>query len=146
MFFRKSGYDRCLDELAEVALFRGLSRRELKAVDGLTMSIRRPAGTILARRGTTGLEVFVVVSGEVEMRSRTGDAVTIGAGELCGELPPVGPTTRDSTLVTTRPSELLVLSRAEFQALLRRPGMRERVDAVVGARTHPRRAALAMVA
>jgi len=71
-------HDRIEQKLAEVPLFEGLSKKELKLVSQLATPLEEPAGTVLVREGAAGHEFIIVLDGEIEVRK--GDTVIATRG------------------------------------------------------------------
>jgi CRP/FNR family transcriptional regulator, cyclic AMP receptor protein len=116
--------DRYLDYLAAVPLFSGCTNAELRSIARRTTDIPVPEGRALVKEGHGGYEFFVVVEGKAEV-SRAGRFVAhLGPGDFFGELALLDPAPRDATVTAVTPMEIIVLSRAEFEAALREaPGM-----------------------
>ena len=79
--------DDVLDEhLAQVPLFVGLSKKQLRLVQQLVMATVEPAGTVLIEQGQVGHEFIVVVQGQIEV-SQGGRVVgEHGPGSWVGEI------------------------------------------------------------
>ena len=74
------------EHLAQVPLFQGLSRRQLRTVSSLATRLDLGSGTVLAKEGRPGSEFFILLHGEVDVRQ--GDRVlgTCGPGDYVGEM------------------------------------------------------------
>jgi CRP/FNR family cyclic AMP-dependent transcriptional regulator len=105
--------------VADVPLFRPLSRRQLRQVGRLLDLTTVPAGRRLTEEGEVGREFFVIVAGEAEV-TRAGEVVAVlRAGDVVGELALLADDHRRSATVTARtPLQLLVGPRPAFPALL----------------------------
>jgi CRP/FNR family transcriptional regulator, cyclic AMP receptor protein len=81
------------------------------------------AGTVLFREGDAGDSMYVVQSGEVEIRRRVGDQDRVLAvlppGEFFGEMAILNDRPRSATAVVRRTARLLVIERRTFEAMLR---------------------------
>lgn len=81
------------------------------------------AGTVLFREGDTGDVMYVVQSGEVEIRRIVGDVERILAvlppGEFFGEMALVNDRPRSATAVVKRAARLLVIEPRTFEAMIR---------------------------
>lgn len=114
--------------LTDLPLFRGCSRRELRALSRLAEVIDVPAGDALIRQDERGTEFFVIVSGAAEV-SRDGQVLaTLGAGDFAGELALLDGKPRSASVVTTEPTRALVFAPREFWSLLWSPRVRDRVQ------------------
>ena len=81
------------------------------------------AGTILFREGDPGDYMYVVQSGEVEIRRKVGDVervlAVVPSGEFFGEMALVNARPRSATAVVRRASRLLVIESRTFEAMIR---------------------------
>jgi len=123
------------NELEDVALFAGLSRRELGWASRLSTPIELPAGHVLAHQGEHGAEFFVVVRGTVEVVQDRTLVATRGPGTPLGEIALLSPRERTATLIAQTPVTALVSSRREFSGLLAEvPDVSERIRATMAER------------
>jgi NADH dehydrogenase len=77
-------------------------------------------GEAIVQQGQVGRELFVILSGEVEVSADGAGAVArLGAREVFGERALLEDTPRNATVRATRASDVLVLSRADFHAMVR---------------------------
>jgi CRP/FNR family transcriptional regulator, cyclic AMP receptor protein len=106
------------EQLAQVPLFEGLSRKQLRRISSLMTRIDRPAGQILTTEGQCGHEFFIVLEGEVEVRQGDRVIATRRAGDYVGEIALLDERPRTATVVATSPISVEVLSRREFARLL----------------------------
>jgi CRP/FNR family cyclic AMP-dependent transcriptional regulator len=81
------------------------------------------AGAVLFREGDPGDFMYVVQSGEVEIRRRVGDVervlAVLTSGEFFGEMALVNARPRSATAVVRRPARLLVIEPRTFEAMIR---------------------------
>ena len=106
------------EQLAAVPLLEGLSKRQLRRISSLMTRIDRPAGQVLTTEGQPGLEFFIVLEGELEVRQGDRVIATRGPGEYVGEIALVDRRPRTATVVATTPVSVEVLNRREFMSLL----------------------------
>jgi CRP-like cAMP-binding protein len=82
-----------------------------------------PAGTLLFREGDEGEVMYVIQSGEVEIRRRIKDQdrvlAVLPAGEFFGEMAIINNRPRSATAVVRRQTRLLVIDGQTFEAMLR---------------------------
>ena len=93
-------------------------------VDGLDRFARDfAAGTVLFEEGQTGDYMYVVQSGEVEIRRLVGETprvlATLTAGEFLGEMAILNGRPRSATAVVKTPARLVVIEGKTFEAMLR---------------------------
>jgi CRP-like cAMP-binding protein len=81
------------------------------------------AGEVLFREGEAGEVMYVIQSGEVEIRRRIKDQdrmlAVLPAGEFFGEMALVNNRPRSATAVVRRQSRLLVIDGQTFEAMIR---------------------------
>jgi len=127
------------EELLErVPLFSCLSPEELQLVSELCVEETCRKGHVLCREGDDGDRFFIVISGEVEVRTHeAGDRVINrhGPGEYMGELALMMSGKRTASLTVSRSARLLVLDCATFQQhFLRNAKVLENFARVLGQR------------
>lgn len=107
-----------VDLLASVPLFSGLGRRELEEIARLGDEIDVPSNHVLMRQGDRGDEMFVVMSGELDI-DRDGRQINhMGPGAAVGEMSLLSEGTRTATVTSVGPARLLVLGHREFHSLM----------------------------
>jgi CRP-like cAMP-binding protein len=111
-------HDRIEEQLAQVPLFQGLSKKELKMISQLATYLEEPAGTVLTREGAVGHEFIIVLDGDIEVRQ--GDRVVAerGAGSYIGEIALLDHRPRTATVVAKTPIKIEVIGQREFAGLL----------------------------
>jgi NTE family protein/lysophospholipid hydrolase len=111
--------------LAQATLFHGFPDDLLDALAEVVDWYFIPGGEILYRRDDVGDSLFVVVSGRLRVvRDQEGPVARIirdvGPGENVGELALITGERRSATVLAVRDTQLIRLSRAQFDALLPR--------------------------
>jgi CRP-like cAMP-binding protein len=113
-----------LSELRNVALFGALSETALEHLVS-TLSVVEPTmGDVLFREGDSADDMFVVLSGEIEIlkQSRQGSAsrvALLGPGDWFGEMSIVDVQPRSATVRTVAPSRLLRITARDLDGLYR---------------------------
>jgi len=109
------------DFLARAPLFARLERRSLRKLAALCMPRDFETGAVLISEGDTGLGLFVVVSGRVEVSKRVGeDTVRLAVmerGDLLGEMALIDDQPRSASAVALEPTRCLLITRNSFQTL-----------------------------
>lgn len=105
----------------DLALVAGLSRRELAELDDVAAERRLSPGDLLVREGAQPEELYVLLSGSLEVLrcDRRGAEYVlgdIGPGGLVGELAVVEERPCSATVRATEPSRVLVLPAAAIRA------------------------------
>lgn len=108
----------CIKTLQDVPLFAFLDYRELTRVLGLMRNIRVKAKETFIKQGTLGTELFVIVSGEVEILRGTKRIALLGPGHHVGEMALADDSPRSATARAVTETLLLGLDRVEFLQLL----------------------------
>ena len=91
----------------------------LLEIVGDSVNLVWPAGAKVFENGTASSGLFVVLNGRVRvLGSDDGELAELGPGEHFGELSLLFGTTHQSTVETLEDSELMVLPKERFDALL----------------------------
>ena len=110
--------DAKLDRLSQVPMFSACTRKELeqvaKAADEVTVS----SGERIIREGDTGHEFYVIIEGKATVTRDGTEIAALGPGDYFGELSLLDGQKRDSTIVATTATDLLVIGVREFVTLL----------------------------
>ena len=110
--------DAKLDRLAQVGLFRGLSRRELEHVAEIVDEVEVRPGRKLATEGEPAHTAYVIVSG-VAAISVDGQKVGMaGPGEMVGEMGLIDGGTRAATVTAETDMDVYIIEPGRFRALL----------------------------
>lgn len=111
-------------ELRNIGLFGALTDEVLSHL-AATLSVSTPdAGTVVFREGDPARELFVLVSGEMEVlkRSQTGveaRVALLGPGDWFGEMSVLDVQPRSAAVRALAPSRLLRITAADLDALYR---------------------------
>jgi len=105
------------EQLANAALFEGLEDEALEKVKECSFFIGAHPGLHIVRAGSTGFELYIILSGTADVR-RDGETVaTLGKGDLFGEMALLGGHTRNADVVATSVMSLLSMSAADFRRI-----------------------------
>lgn len=105
--------------LAPMPLFHHCTERELRSVAQATHPRRLPAGTVIFEEGQPGTELYIVISGRVDVVKGGATIATLGPGSNFGEMAMLDDPVRSATARAAEDTELMVISRQAFFALLR---------------------------
>ncbi|MHB8466970.1 MAG: Crp/Fnr family transcriptional regulator [Acidimicrobiales bacterium] len=105
-------------DLGSIAPFVGCADKELVTIDRFTTRHRVPTGTVLCQEGRVGREAFVIVDGEAAVTVGGTEIARLGPGSFCGEMALLERDRRSATVTTVTPTEVLVLSIADFDQLM----------------------------
>jgi CRP/FNR family cyclic AMP-dependent transcriptional regulator len=118
-----------LEALRSVPLFASLNDEDAAALRGLLELEQRQAGARLFRQGEAGDRLYLIVGGRVRIhvRDREGEDVTLtelAGGDFFGEMAILDGKPRSADATVAEDARLAVLSRADFDAFVRRnPGV-----------------------
>jgi len=130
--------DAKMELLRQVPLFAGLSKRELEQLGRIADELDLPAGQVLIKEGTRGLEFFVLAGGAVSVAQNGRRVRTLSTGDFFGEIALVTEVPRTSTVTTESAVRVLVLTKRDFQRVLREhPSIQGKVLEALAARLAP---------
>ena len=105
--------------LGRMPLFARLGDRELLRVMQAVEVRKYEDSAVVIREGDKGDELFIVLSGKVNV-SRGGETLTrLGAGEHFGEMALIRAVPRSATVTSDGGAELIIIRRTDFFELLR---------------------------
>jgi CRP/FNR family transcriptional regulator, cyclic AMP receptor protein len=107
-----------LEAIRSIPLFSDCNTKELREVARLGTPTMMSVGTTIAREGSTGRELLVVLSGEATCRSKGRKLARFGPGDFFGEMSLLDHGPRSATVVADSDMELLVLESREFRRLI----------------------------
>jgi CRP-like cAMP-binding protein len=111
--------DEWVPMLADVPLFRNLSRRHLKRVASLARMRRYGPGTSIVRAGDAGSAFFVLLDGTARVVTSKGRARRLGSGDFFGEMALLDDAPRSADVVADGEVLTMTISRNAFGKLLR---------------------------
>jgi CRP-like cAMP-binding protein len=122
--------------LRSVALFAGLSRKELKLLSTMTDEVALPAGTQLINEGAFSYEFLLITSGSVEVR-RGGELVaTLGRDDFVGEVGSMLDARRNASVVAASDLTAIVMTARDLRRVAEQiPSVGARIDAAIAARS-----------
>lgn len=103
-----------IDHLADVALFRDCSKRDLAMIARSGDHVTVSAGTVLTTEGKVGHEAFVLLDGTATAVRRGKAVATMTPGMIIGELSLLDQGHRTATVTCDTECTLLVLSTTSF--------------------------------
>ena len=115
--------------LAGAPLFESLSESDLEAIAHVATTRSVSAREELFHKGDDGAQIYIVARGQLKVITTSpegGDLMfcILDPGEVIGEVGLLAERARTATVIAIEPSDLIVIDRREFRALLRnRPGV-----------------------
>ena len=110
--------------LTRAPLFARLEGRQLRRLAELCVPRSYDIGEEIVAEGSTGLGLFVITDGRVEVTRGSGDDKVVfaelGPGDLLGEMSLVDDQPRSATVRTLEATTCLLITRGSFQSLVDR--------------------------
>lgn len=111
------------DLLSRVPLFRSLNKKHIAQLARLATAQQYAPGQVIVRQGDSGLGLYIIASGAVEVRKERLDAApillnTLGPGEFFGEMALLDDYPRSATVAAREQTECLTLTKWHFLAEL----------------------------
>jgi CRP-like cAMP-binding protein len=107
------------DVLALVPLFRGLSRKQLKALAGSFEVADFMADHSIVRKGEKGDAFYVVLTGQARVVSGRKFLTRLLPGDHFGEIAVIDGGPRTASVISESPMTLAILTQRRFQAAMR---------------------------
>ena len=127
-----------VDLLRRVPLFANLGKRDLERLGGIADELDLGATRTLIKEGTRGREFFVLVEGEAKVTKNDRRLATMRAGDFFGEIALITDVPRTTTVTADTAVRLLVLTKRDFQRLLReQPQIQRKVLEALAKRLAP---------
>lgn len=109
------------DFLSRAPLFARLRRRSLRKLAALCVPRDFEPGAVMISEGDTGLGLFVIVSGKLEITKGTGDDMlrlaVMERGDLLGEMALIDDRPRSASAIALEATRCLLITRNSFQTL-----------------------------
>jgi CRP/FNR family transcriptional regulator, cyclic AMP receptor protein len=104
-----------VDRLAQVPLFKALSKRDLQFLASRVDEVSLKPGQTVIREGQPTEAFFILVSGNVNVTRAGKPAARLGPGEFFGEIGMLDQGPATATVMTEGPVDAMVLSHAQFR-------------------------------
>lgn len=127
--------DAKIEKLARLPLFEGLTTDQLAEISAAAETVEVPRFRDIAREGTQGDLVYVIVRGMVQVKKGERILAYLQDGDVVGELAVLDGAPRTATVTTVVDTELLLIDRRHLGPVLdRNPRVAERLDRVADMR------------
>jgi CRP/FNR family transcriptional regulator, cyclic AMP receptor protein len=100
--------------LAKAPIFAALTERQLRTLAKTAKVISYPANSRVVKQGEPGVGLYLLLSGQAEVRKGDRTLAQLGPGQFFGEMTLLDEQPRSADVVAVSPSECAVLSRWEF--------------------------------
>ncbi len=113
-----------LSFIQKVPLFQGLNHRQLEHLAKRFIERKYGVGEAITTQGKGGEGFFILVSGKAEAVRQKADGAklvvnTFGPGDFIGEIALLDDGLRTASVITTEPTECLVLIRWDFLSTIK---------------------------
>lgn len=110
--------------MCDVPQFDQLTNDELDALSHHVLYRRVPPGMVLCKEGSVGDSLFYVIEGRIEIKKETMDGrqtvlAQFNKGSTVGEMSLVEESPRSATAIALDEAEILILSRDNFERILK---------------------------
>lgn len=107
-----------VEMLGRVALFEGLSKKELEAVLRSSTEVDHAAGKAVVKEGHDGVGFHLILSGAATVTQRGRKLRTIGVGDSFGDIALIDGGPRSATVTADTPLHTLSVTSWDFRPLL----------------------------
>ena len=107
-----------VEHLRRVALFAGLTKKELEQVASAGSEVDVAAGKVLMEQGHSGSDAFIVLKGTFVVRRNGRKVAELNAGDIAGELALLDDGPRSATVECISDGSVLVIGRGQFRVVL----------------------------
>ena len=104
--------------LEKCSLWSGLDRQDLKAIMKVSKQQDFQSGETIVKKGDEGTGLYLVLEGEVEVKSNGKTLARLGPGNFFGEMSIIDTQPRSADVISVEPSRALALSAWAFKSLL----------------------------
>jgi CRP-like cAMP-binding protein len=105
------------ENLRAVPLFAQMAQEDLQRIATFAAEDSAPAGTTLVREGDFSNDMVAIESGTADVIRGGETIVTLGPGDVFGEIGVLGGETRTATIVATSPMRLVRLTSWDVKRL-----------------------------
>jgi CRP-like cAMP-binding protein len=110
--------DSYLEHIAAVPIFAGCTRRQLQEIGRVADELTVAEGTVLARQGAVGSELFIIIDGTAAVTRDDQLVAKVGPGAFLGELAVLARVPRNATVTAETKMDVLVLTPLGLSQLL----------------------------
>jgi len=106
------------DMLAEVDLFSGLSRRQVKKLFDHGRTVQHESGKQVSSEGLGALAFHLILDGRATVSVAGTEVRTLGSGDYFGEISMIDGKPRSATVTAVAPMTTLAIPHQDFERLL----------------------------
>jgi CRP-like cAMP-binding protein len=104
--------------LEDVPLFQGLSKRDIRRVAKMAAKVRFPERSVIVNPRRRADAFYVIIDGEAEVTTKTGDVIRLGSGAFFGEMALLESGPRTATVAAVTEVLAMAISQQRFRELL----------------------------
>ena len=104
--------------LADVDLFRDLSKAQLKRLALASREVSHPKGKTVATEGRGGLAFHYILEGSASVSKDGRELRTLGPGDYFGEISMIDGRPRSATVTAVEPMKALAIPHLDFEAVV----------------------------
>jgi len=121
--------------LKAIPLFESLDDHDLQVIATFANETSASEGEVLVREGDFSYELMAIEDGTADVR-RDGEVInTLGPGDFFGEIGWLKNELRSATIVATSSMRLVTLSTWELRRMRKMPGVMEKIEEAIAARS-----------
>ena len=104
--------------LANVDLFRDLSKAQLKRLASASTEVSHPPGKAVATEGRSGLAFHLIIEGSATVSKDGRELRTLGPGDYFGEISMIDGRPRSATVTALEPLKAMAIPHRDFEAVI----------------------------
>ena len=104
--------------LANVDLFRDLSKAQLKRLAMASTEVSHPPGKAVATEGRSGLAFHLIIEGSATVSKDGRELRTLGPGDYFGEISMIDGRPRSATVTALEPLKAMAIPHRDFEAVI----------------------------
>jgi CRP-like cAMP-binding protein len=105
-------------QIADVDLFRGLSKGQLKRLALAAREVSHPPGKAVATEGMGALAFHYILEGSATVSKDGRELRTLGPGDYFGEISMIDGRPRSATVLATEPLRALAIPHQDFEQVI----------------------------
>jgi PPM family protein phosphatase len=109
-----------IETIRNMPVFRYLTYKELVKIMNITQVVEASPGQQIIRDGEEGEELFIILSGTVEVHKGEKQLVTLKDGDHFGEMALIDKAPRSADVTATSEAKLLKITRGDFFEVIRK--------------------------
>lgn len=112
--------DQQLDMIGRVPLFQGLNGKHLRSITEKGRRVSFETGEKIVRKGEPGDGLYLILKGDVEVRSGNRVLATIGKDNFFGEIALLDKKPRSADIVAVSPTTCLLITANSFERTIQK--------------------------